>query len=619
MNKVVLINLWFGEIPEYFKYHYETCINNKSIDFLFITDQNVNFSSSNYKVINIDLQFLKNRIKNTIGIDYEFSSNRNICQLKCALGDIFYDEIKDYLYWGIYDIDTLFGDFNKFILPLIDEYDIISFGVKGVHDRISGPLMLIKNTIEYNKLYKRKFTEFVNKLYNYEVDSFDETEFNAIVNDDKNIKVKILYDVCNFSIEKQYPLYDSFWSGGQLYINEQEKLIHHFIDKNNISFNKIGNSILSFHKKYLLEDFFWVTYFTNNYEDLAKGLLESISKFSNRKCIVYTINYTSNLSFQKNEQFIFRRLDFDIGEKDNSNRYVNLISLKPTILYDVTEFKLNSNFIYIDTDCYLTVNADSTIKYIQNIENYPLLNSHVHDRLYANDIYPTREWVSTLDILSEATGIPIIIFPRRKANLIVFNNNCRWFFKEQIDLYEKYKNTKPGIFRLQDEDSANILLSKYNFKESLPVIDMEESSDIDMNKIKNYSYNMTGISNYVVLPKNKNDISIFHGFKNPNFIKKINDDYLPNVIESERLSISYENRTLLIRKYGFFNDKKIETPVHFKIKNLNGDIIYELNEQDLYRYWLFYIGNCFLNSGNYIIQIEDKFNNIIFNKILAIK
>lgn len=620
MNKVVLINLWFGEIPEYFKYHYETCITNKNVDFLFITDQQIQLSSSNYKVVNIDLQFLKNRIKNNIGIDYEFSNNRNICQLKCALGDIFYDEIREYLYWGFYDIDTLFGDFNKFILPLIDEYDIISFGVKNIHDRISGPLVIIKNSIEYNKLYKRKFSEFINKLYNYEVDSFDETEFNAIVNEDSNIKVKILYDVCNFSIEKNYPVYDAFWSSGQLYINEQEKLIHHFIDKPNINFYKIGNSIFTFYKKDLIEDFFWVTYTTENYENLAKVLLESIYKFSNRKCIVYTINYTSTMIYQKNEQFIFRRLDIDIPIDVNSkNRYILINNFKPNILLNAINFKPNDNLVYIDTDSYLNVNADSVLGYFNSLDNYPILNSHVHDRLFANDIFESKEWISTLDILSEATNIPIVIFPRRKANLILFNNKCKWFFKEQVELYEQYKNSKTGIFRLQDEDATNILLSKYNFKKCLPIIDMEESSFIDMNKFTNYSYNMTQISQNIALPKNSNQILMFHGFKDPNFISKINNDHLPNVIEHDRLSISYENRTLLFKKYGFFNDKKIQAPVHFKIKNMNGDIICELNNQDIYRYWLFYIGNCDLKKDDYIIEIEDKNSIIIFKKVLSVK
>lgn len=620
MNKIVLICLWFGEIPDYFKYHYETCESNKNVDFLFITDQQIKLESSNYRTMNIDINFLKNRIKETIGIDYEFSSNRNICQLKCALGDIFYEEIKEYSYWGFHDIDVLFGDFNKFILPLINEnYDIISFGAKNFHDRISGPLTLVKNNEINNQLYKRKISEFVHKLYNYEIDSFDEIEFNTIVKEDDTIKLKILYDVCNFSTEKGYPVFESYWSGGKLYIDEQEKLLHHFIDKKNINFYKMGNTISTFYKKDLIEDFFWVTYYSENYENLAKGLLESISNFSSRKCIVYTVNHTSTLLYQKNEQFIFRRIDIDIPVDENhKNKYLKINNFKPNILLDAIYFRPNNTFVYIDTDSYLNVTADNVIKYFNDIENYPLFNSHIHDKLFANDIFPSKEWISTLDILSETTGIPIVIFPRRKANLMIFNENCKWFFNEQMNLYEQYKNSKPGIFRLQDEDSGNILLSKYNFTKSLPIIDMEESSFIDMNKFKNYSYNLSSISQHVTLPNSNNDVLIFHGFKDADFIQKINDDHLPNIIEHDRFSISYENRTFLFKRYSFLNDKKIQTPVTFKVKKINGDIIYEMTNQELYRYWLFYISNCYLENDFYLIQIEDNLNNLIFNKLLKI-
>lgn len=132
---------------------------------MFVTDQDIKLYSSNYKVINIDLQNLKDRIKSKMNLDYDFTNNRNICQLKCSLGDIFYEEIEDYEYWGYFDIDTLFGDFNYFVLPIMNDYDIISFGVKDVHNRISGPLTIIKNNENNNKLYKLRYSDFVYKLY----------------------------------------------------------------------------------------------------------------------------------------------------------------------------------------------------------------------------------------------------------------------------------------------------------------------------------------------------------------------------------------------------------------------------------------------------------------------
>ena len=41
-------------------------------------------------------------------------------------------------------------------------------------------------------------------------------------------------------------------------------------------------------------------------------------------------------------------------------------------------------------------------------------------------------------------------------------------FQEQLEMYEKHKNSQPGIFALHDEDSANVILSKYKLKTGRP-------------------------------------------------------------------------------------------------------------------------------------------------------
>jgi hypothetical protein len=240
-----------------------------------------------------------------------------------------------------------------------------------------------------NNLYRIKMPDFLDKLYNYNVDSFDETEFNDIIYADEDLKIKILYDVCNFSFDNSSIIYESYWSGGKLYINNHEKLLYHFVDKENTSFHKAGNSIYTHHKKDLIEDFFWVTYLTENYEKLAKVLLESISNFSSRKCIIYTINYISTLSYNSSEQFIFRRLDISTGDIDDSGRYETILSSKPVILSDVIDFKPNNRFVFVDTDVYLTSTADTITKYFKDIENYPLINSHIHDTILSNSFSPS--------------------------------------------------------------------------------------------------------------------------------------------------------------------------------------------------------------------------------------
>lgn len=63
MNNVILICLWFGEIPEYFKYHHKASLFNSNVDFLIITDQIIN-----------DLNFL-GFVEDKMGINFMNSSH----------------------------------------------------------------------------------------------------------------------------------------------------------------------------------------------------------------------------------------------------------------------------------------------------------------------------------------------------------------------------------------------------------------------------------------------------------------------------------------------------------------------------------------------------------------
>ncbi len=53
--------------------------------------------------------------------------------------------------------------------------------------------------------------------------------------------------------------------------------------------------------------------------------------------------------------------------------------------------------MYVDTDIALTVNADSIIKYFNHLDNFPLINSHTHDRIVVKNLIEGEEWSSPLN------------------------------------------------------------------------------------------------------------------------------------------------------------------------------------------------------------------------------
>ena len=621
--KLTLIQLWLGNIPDYFLYHYETTKNLKDVEFLIFTDSDLVVDSPNYRIVPITKKEIEDKASSMLDYDCKISNIRKINDLKSCLGELFEEYLTDCDFYGFYDIDTLFGDFQKWVTPHMEEYDVISFADSVYHDRLCGPLTIIKNTYENVRLYRNRLPEFLNSLNSDDINAYEEHQLSQILLE--TLKVKLIYDSTNCETHNGGKnTYEAYWSGGKVFVKDEEKLLYHFYRKNHTKFQKIGNIISASYDKKLIDDFLWVVHFSEKYETLLPYLMDSIKKYSNRKCVLYSINYTPDFLFKtqyETDQFIFRRIDMEPGPLDNRGRDSRIMNSKPIILMDAIKAFPGKKFVHIDTDIYLTSNSDNITKYFDRLENYPLMNSHIHDVMYLSGVRPDEEWTSSLHVLlnaMEENNSPV--FPRRKCNVIVFDEGSYWFFEEQMKLYSEFKNSGiPGILAIFDEDTANALIAKYQFKKSLPLIDIEESHDLSIEKVHNYSYNMTGTSPWVELPKSINDFLVFHGFKQTKDYDNIQQNYGNRVLDCEEFVISHSNNTLLFEKNSFMATKKIDSIVDFVIEDLNGKEIYRLGNQNFYDYWYFYLSDIFLKPEKYSIKMfETKSGKCIFNDILNV-
>ncbi len=610
-----------GPIPDYFWFHYETT-KNLNIDFLFVTDQDIKLDSKNYKVIKTSKEEIESKLSNILRVDFKIKNNKKSCDLKASFGHIFEEHTRDYDYFGCYDIDTLFGDTEKYLTEHLGNYDFISIGDEKIHNRLSGPFLIIRNTKELRELYIGE--NFIRCFDNENVECFEEHVISDIAKSKYSVK---LIDSSNCNIDNDGKNeYNCIWSGGKVFVNNEEKFIYHFYRKDNTKIEKIGNVISAKYDKTYIDDFLWVVHFSEKYETLLPYLMDSIKKYSNRKCVLYSINYNPSFLFKtqlESEQFIFRRIDMEPGPFDDRGRDSRIMNSKPMILMDAIKSFPNKKFVHIDTDIYLTTNADNISKYFKELDNYPLINSHIHDTVWLRNIVPNEDWSSPIHILlSQIDGKVEPVYPRRKCNVIVFDEKSYWFFQEQMKLYDKFRNSNiPGILSIFDEDTANAVLSINKLNKCLPLVDIEDSHTINIEKYTdlNHPFHMTGISPYVVLPKNKNDILFFHGFKNTNDYKIIQNEYGKSVIENEEFIIKYEDNIILFEKNSFIFNKKFEPQVDFIICDEQSNELYSLLNQDIYNYWVFYISNISLKKGKYHIKIiESNSKQCIFSDILKI-
>ena len=619
-NNILLIQVWLGKIPDYFWFHYETTKDIIGFDFILFTDQDIKLDSKNYTVVNTTKDDIEIRLSGKLNYDIKISNNKKTCDLKAAFGDIFEEYLVDYDYFGCYDIDTLFGDVYNGVKPYLDHYDFITIGEETFHNRLSGPFLIIKNTQDLRDLYKKG--DYIGCMLSDNVECYEEHTLSDLAKE--KYKVRIVNSMNCESENGGKNTYDVCWSGGKLMVGDVEKHLYHFIRKDHTIFQKVGNKIFGRYDKKFIDDFYWVFGFTENYSHTISFLMDSINKYSNRKCIIYSINFDYNIpnKFLTSDQFIFKRIDIESGKKDSRGRDENIISCKPKLMVDVINFLPNKKFIFIDSDVYLTTASDDFASYFNQLENYPLINQHTHDRLYLCNIIEGENWTSTVDILAEAANVEVNVFPRRKTNVMLFDKNSEWFFKEQLQMYEEYKDSRHGIFTLHDEDSANVILSKYGLNKSLHLCDIEESSNINMSKFTdmNHPFHATELSEHLILPSHQNDVFCFHGLKYDWQYKNIQDDYGNSVIDCEEILVYYRNNSIFFEKNSFLTTKKINETVDFIVKNNTGEIVVELKNQKLFEYWIFFVSNIWLNNETYGIEILKSLSREkIYNNILIIK
>jgi len=334
-NKIILIQLWFGEIPDYFWYHYETTKNILGFDFILFTDQNIKLNSKNYKVVNITKEDIELKLLEKLNHEIKIPNNKKVCDLKASLGDLFKEYLLDYEYFGCYDIDTLFGEVYNGIKNYLGHYDFITIGNETFHDRLSGPFLIIKNTEELRTLYKSG--DYVGCMLNENVECYEELTLSDLAKEKYKIKIVDSMNCETHTGGKNS--YDVCWSGGKILVNDEEKILYHFYRKNKTILQKVGNQIFGRYDKKFIDDFYWVFGFTENYSQTIPFLMDSINKYSNRKCIIYSINFNYNIpnEFLTSEQFIFKRIDIEPGDKDSRGRDENIISCKPKLMIDVIE------------------------------------------------------------------------------------------------------------------------------------------------------------------------------------------------------------------------------------------------------------------------------------------
>ena len=245
MKKIILITCYFGKFPWYFPFFLKSCGYNPTVDFIIYSDCKLAFEiPGNVKIISFSLDKFNRLASRKLGFDISVKTPYKLCDFKPAYGAIFQDSISHYEFWGITDIDVVFGRIREFMSEeLLERYDVISVR----NDYPTGCFMLFKNTKKINLLftkskdYKKVFTSDIHYCFDecnfkhgflqnggdiFEIECEIESMHHIIKREENNNNLKAHFD---FLIIEGLPGQLKWEKGILTFKNEYEILLHHLI------------------------------------------------------------------------------------------------------------------------------------------------------------------------------------------------------------------------------------------------------------------------------------------------------------------------------------------------------------------------------------------------------
>lgn len=274
---------------------------------------------------------------------------------------------------------------------------------------------------------------------------------------------------------------------------------------------------------------------TENYLQNSLNLIKSLNLYhDNLDFYLYTLNfqYDSNISNLNtifiSDENIENNMSFVGNQNDVNNiNMIKSVFFKSKVVLDTID-NLKLDFaIYIDSDILPTGEISELFGFIWQVDDYPLIQQSLFEfpinygrgNPFHKGVFDQTN-ILEYPLMNEH-HIPIKNRTHYSVtSVMIYNKNCRQFFKEYDWLNEKALEMDlediKFFYPFSDETTMNVLLWKYKYNKRLPLLQMNID---DIGNVKEYyESNYDGekeITSYVRIPsKNEKKHKLFfHGAK----------------------------------------------------------------------------------------------------------
>lgn len=125
-NSILLIHPYFGKFPNLFDFWLYSCVQNPTVNFLIVTDQNLVSPSPNIIVVRSDLNSIKEKAEKVLKFPVVLDKPYKLCDYRPIYHLIFAEYVQKFDFWGYCDSDMILGDIRSFLTDdILDRYDYI--------------------------------------------------------------------------------------------------------------------------------------------------------------------------------------------------------------------------------------------------------------------------------------------------------------------------------------------------------------------------------------------------------------------------------------------------------------------------------------------------------------
>lgn len=127
-HRIIVIIPYFGPLPNYFDLWLTTAAANADIDWLIITDQDVESPSSNVTIAQSSLGAISRKFQQLVDFPISLDHPFKLCDFRPAYGQAFPEFTEGYSFWGHADVDVIWGRLRTFVTDEILDANDRVFG-----------------------------------------------------------------------------------------------------------------------------------------------------------------------------------------------------------------------------------------------------------------------------------------------------------------------------------------------------------------------------------------------------------------------------------------------------------------------------------------------------------